>query len=86
MCGLNTVALRRSGLSSAERLQLKKLYHRLFRSREKLADSLAAARREFTNPATKLLIDFVASSTRGVCRDISMLGRSPEKIEDEDID
>ena len=31
ICGLNTVGLRRAGLTPAERLELKQLYHALFR-------------------------------------------------------
>ena len=69
MCGLNIVGLRRAGFSAAERLELKKLYHKLFRSGENLSGAAAQARREFTSAPAKVLLDFVASATRGVCRD-----------------
>jgi hypothetical protein len=36
LCGLNTVGLRRAGLSAAERLELKRLYQKLFRSGQNL--------------------------------------------------
>ena len=69
ICGLNVVGLRRAGFSADERLELKKLYHKLFRSGENLSGAAAQARREFTSAPAKVLLDFVASATRGVCRD-----------------
>jgi UDP-N-acetylglucosamine acyltransferase len=67
ICGLNTVGLRRAGYTAAERLELKQLYHALFRSRGRLRDALTAARREFTSGPAQVLIEFVESSTRGLC-------------------
>ena len=32
ICGLNTIGLRRAGFTQAERLELKELYHALFRN------------------------------------------------------
>ena len=69
ICGLNVVGLRRASISSEERLDLKRLYHLLFREGQKMSDAVAAARMQFTSPGSTELIDFVASSTRGVCRD-----------------
>ena len=43
ICGLNTVGLRRAGLSHAERLELKELYHALFRNGLNLKAALAQA-------------------------------------------
>lgn len=70
ICGLNVVGLRRAGFSQEQRLELKRLYHALFRSGGKLSAALAAARREFTSDSAGVLIDFVASAKRGVCRDV----------------
>jgi UDP-N-acetylglucosamine acyltransferase len=67
MCGLNAVGLRRAGMGAAERLELKRLYHFLFRSGNRLAVALEEAQREFTSAAARTLLDFVASSKRGVC-------------------
>jgi len=69
ICGLNVVGLRRAGLTGEQRLELKRLYHLLFRSRLKLSDAVARARKEFTGEAAHLLFDFVASAKRGLCAD-----------------
>ena len=70
MCGLNIVGLRRAGLTAEERLELKKAYHLLFRSGTNLRQAVAEAREKFTGARTKLLLDFVATSKRGVCRHV----------------
>ena len=69
MCGLNIVGLRRAGLSSAERTELKTLYRHLFRGRLLLREAVETARREFTSECARTLIDFVATSQRGLCAD-----------------
>jgi len=74
MCGLNTIGLRRAGLSPDERLELKKLYHFLFRSHQKLREILPAAQARFTGKFSDILTDFVVSSKRGIVRDTSKDG------------
>jgi UDP-N-acetylglucosamine acyltransferase len=69
ICGLNTIGLRRAGLTAEERLELKHLYRALFRSNQNLRQALAAARSQFTGAAAKVLMDFLAASKRGVCAD-----------------
>ncbi len=70
MAGLNVVGLRRAGFTPAQRLELRAAYHRLFRSRLPFAAVLAAVRSEFNHsPVVMELLDFVATSRRGVCRD-----------------
>lgn len=69
ICGLNTIGLRRAGFTPAERLELKQLYHALFRSGQNLRTAAAAAQGQFTSAPAKVLLDFVISSTRGVCAD-----------------
>jgi UDP-N-acetylglucosamine acyltransferase len=76
MCGLNTVGLRRAGFSTEERLELKRLYHALFRSGQRLHVALAKAQRDFSSPAARLVLEFVTNARRGLCRDVSRLGRS----------
>jgi UDP-N-acetylglucosamine acyltransferase len=70
VCGLNTIGLRRAGLTPAERLELKQLYRALFRSGQNLRPAAAAARARFTSPPCRTLLDFIATSKRGVCQDI----------------
>ncbi len=70
ICGLNVVGLRRAGFTAEERLELKRLYHALFRSGQNLRSTLANARREFFSPAAKAMLDFLAESKRGVCTDV----------------
>lgn len=69
IAGLNVIGLRRAGFSPAQRLELRQLYHTLFRSRERRADALEHARRQFHDPVSIELLEFVASTHRGVCRD-----------------
>jgi len=69
ICGLNTVGLRRAGFSSEQRLELRRLYHALFRGGRKLSAALAAARKEFTSAPARTLLEFVATSKRGICAD-----------------
>jgi UDP-N-acetylglucosamine acyltransferase len=85
ICGLNTVGLRRAGMANNERLELKSLYHKLFRSRENLPALVAAARKEFTTVPAKVLLDFISSSKRGVCRDAGNVRRGG-KFEEGNID
>jgi UDP-N-acetylglucosamine acyltransferase len=69
ICGLNTVGLRRAGLSSKERLELRKLYHFVFRGGKRFREAIAEARTIFQGPTSKVLLDFLESSTRGVVSD-----------------
>jgi len=67
ICGLNTVGLRRAGISAGERLELKRLYHALFRGGKNLRAAVAAAQPVFAGAACQTLLDFVAATKRGVC-------------------
>jgi UDP-N-acetylglucosamine acyltransferase len=69
ICGLNVVGLRRAGFTAGQRLELKRLYHKLFRSGEKFQTALAAALKEFTAPPARILVEFAAATTRGLCAD-----------------
>jgi UDP-N-acetylglucosamine acyltransferase len=70
ICGLNIVGLRRAGFSSEQRLELKQLYHQLFRSGQKLRLALADAERQFLSPQARVMLDFIAASERGVCVEV----------------
>jgi UDP-N-acetylglucosamine acyltransferase len=69
MCGLNVVGLRRAGFTAEQRLELKRLYHLLFRSGINLRGALAEARKNFNSAPAKVLLDFIAEAKRGVCSD-----------------
>jgi UDP-N-acetylglucosamine acyltransferase len=69
MCGLNVVGLRRAGFTAEQRLELKRLYHLLFRSGKNLREALAEARENFNSAPAKILSDFIAEAKRGVCAD-----------------
>ena len=74
ICGLNVIGLRRAGFTSGQRLELKRLYHRLFRSRQNFRAALAVAEAEFTGDAARRMIAFVAATKRGLCRDTGARG------------
>ena len=69
ICGLNTLGLRRAGIGAEQRLELKKLYHTLFRCGRNLRAALAHAEREFRSEAARVMLDFMANAKRGVCSD-----------------
>lgn len=82
MCGLNVVGLRRAGMAPAERLELKRLYHFLFRWGKRLRVAVEEARAQFTGEACRQMIEFVAATKRGICRDTS----GPEEDSEPAID
>jgi UDP-N-acetylglucosamine acyltransferase len=84
ICGLNIVGLRRAGFSRDERLELKRLYHALFRSDKILRLALKAAETMVKSTNGKVLIDFAAASKRGLCIDVSRLDDSSDQNSDSD--
>jgi len=81
LCGLNTIGLRRAGFSVAERLELKHLYHALFRSGKLFSAALAEAQEKFTTTGARQLLEFVAAAKRGVCADTGHAGGHAEEKE-----
>jgi UDP-N-acetylglucosamine acyltransferase len=79
IAGLNTIGLRRAGLTAEDRLELKRAYHALFRSELPIRKAAEAAASEFTNPHARALIDFVRASKRGVCADTSRRDESEDE-------
>lgn len=79
ICGLNSVGLRRAGFTVEQRIELKKLYHLLFRGGKNLATAVAAAKKDFNSVPAKTLLSFVASAKRGVCADSGRAARENEK-------
>ena len=83
ICGLNTVGLRRAGFKPAERLELKQLYRALFRAGVNLRQAAQAARSDYSSAPALVLLDFVATSKRGVCADVAGApGAEPEAAMD----
>ncbi len=68
ICGLNTIGLRRGGFSAEQRLELRRLYHLLFLAGKPWRDALAEAQATASGEAAKCLVEFIATSKRGVCR------------------
>lgn len=82
IAGLNTVGLRRAGISADERLKLRRAYHLLFRSGQRRADAVVAALEQVGDcPVARELIEFVAASRRGVCADTGRRGVSDGESE-----
>jgi acyl-[acyl carrier protein]--UDP-N-acetylglucosamine O-acyltransferase len=48
---------------------LKTLYRALFRSGQNVTEAAAGARKIFSSPGAKVMLDFIAASKRGVCAD-----------------
>lgn len=86
ICGLNTVGMRRAGISATDRLEIKRIYQILFRQSDNIKTGLAQAKKTSAGQAAQLLIDFVAATKRGVCADhshkLSGLADSEEETED----
>jgi UDP-N-acetylglucosamine acyltransferase len=79
ICGLNLVGLRRAGFTAEQRLELKRLYNLLFRSKKRFAQALEEVRSQFTSGPARVLIDFVTAGKRGICPDRN---RAEEKSEE----
>jgi UDP-N-acetylglucosamine acyltransferase len=70
LCGSNVVGMRRAGIAATDRQELKQVYRVLFREGRNLRDAVVAARKKFSGQSAKLMLDFIASSKRGICFDI----------------
>jgi UDP-N-acetylglucosamine acyltransferase len=79
ICGLNIIGLRRAGFTPEQRLELKRLYHLLFRRGNQLRAAVDEASITFQSPAAQQLLDFVKATRRGVCTDGSRRPDSPEE-------
>jgi UDP-N-acetylglucosamine acyltransferase len=83
ICGLNIIGLRRAGLESAERLELKGLYALLFRSGKRREAALEEGRKEFKGKAAGILLEFVTSAKRGVCPDYTRRADGEPEVADD---
>jgi UDP-N-acetylglucosamine acyltransferase len=84
ICGLNVVGMRRAGFSNDQRLELKRLYRLLFRGGLGLQAAVAEGRREFRAEPALTLLEFVASSRRGLCTDVGRKSRGSASDEEDD--
>lgn len=82
MCGLNIVGLRRAGYTVGQRLELKQLYHHLFRAAGPLRVRLESARGLFNAEPSLHVIEFVAAARKGICRDTSHRPSPSEGVEE----
>jgi UDP-N-acetylglucosamine acyltransferase len=69
ICGLNVVGMRRAGYNAQQRLEIKKLYHLLFRSGRLFKEAQAEAREQFQSDVARVMLDFISAAKRGVCAD-----------------
>jgi len=79
ICGMNVVGLRRAGFTAEQRLELKRLYHLLFRSGKNLRSALAEAREHFTSGPANILLDFMDEAKRGVCADVGRVSETSDE-------
>lgn len=79
LCGLNIVGLRRAGVPSDQRLELRRLYHSLFRRHGRLQAALADLAAESLSEPARTLLDFVKLSKRGVCPHARSRARGTEE-------
>jgi UDP-N-acetylglucosamine acyltransferase len=73
IAGLNTVGLRRAGVTAAVRLELRRLYHEVFLSGRSPRAAAAAAGAK--SPEGRRFLDFIRASMRGVVTARMMRGR-----------
>ncbi|MBN3040712.1 MAG: acyl-ACP--UDP-N-acetylglucosamine O-acyltransferase [Candidatus Omnitrophica bacterium] len=64
--GLNTVGLKRSGMSASDRIEIKKTFELLYRSKLPLNKSLEEIKK-INSPFAREIVDFIQVSKRGIC-------------------
>ena len=79
--GLNMVGLRRAGLSAAARTSIKQAFRLLYRSGLNVTQALEKIRANEMSAEVRHLVDFVASSRRGICAG----PKTPPALEDEGL-
>jgi UDP-N-acetylglucosamine acyltransferase len=65
--GLNTIGMRRAGLSAADRAQVKRAFTLLYRSQLNVSQALDRLRQECTTGPAVAIVEFVRASRRGIC-------------------
>ncbi len=67
LAGLNSLGLRRAGMSSDARLELKRIYKVIFRSGMNVSQALATIDEAQWGPEVRELLDFIRHAKRGIC-------------------
>lgn len=68
--GLNSIGLRRAGISSDDRLELKRAFKVLYKSGLLIPEAIIRLKNEFDNALVKEMYEFIQESQRGICRHI----------------
>jgi len=84
--GLNLIGLRRAGFAPEVMAELKECYKLLYRSHLNTSQALDAMRAIVTTGEGREMIDFVASSTRGITKFTRGLRQAASEIELDDAD
>lgn len=66
LCGLNVIGLRRAGLDGAARLELRRIYHAVFRSGRRFQEAVQEAEALVVGEAGRQFLEFLRGSRRGV--------------------
>ena len=80
--GINVVGLRRAGISSAVRMEIKQAYRLLYRSGLNVSQALAEIKKDLKSPEVAHLVKFIEDSRRGI---IDAAGRDLEEEEEETL-
>lgn len=80
LSGINAIGLRRSGLTSEVRMEVRRAFKLMYRSGLNTKQALEKARETEWSPAAQAFFDFIAASKRGVCQ----ANRVPEAGEEEE--
>jgi UDP-N-acetylglucosamine acyltransferase len=67
--GINRIGLRRAGFSNETRRAIQAAFDLIYRSKLNVSQALEEIRQKFSTPEIAHLIEFIASSKRGICRE-----------------
>ena len=77
--GINRIGLRRAGFSQETRRAIQAAYELIYRSDLNVSQALEELRAKFHLPEIAHLVEFVAQSKRGICRDHGQAGAEEEE-------
>lgn len=77
VAGLNIVGLRRAGLNPAQRADIKRAFHLIYRSGLNASQAKGRLRAETDNPFAAEFADFLDRAKRGICRPAFGLSDEP---------
>jgi UDP-N-acetylglucosamine acyltransferase len=69
VAGLNRLGLRRAGISQETRRTIQAAYEMIYRTNLNITQALGELRAKFHQPEVRLLIEFIADSKRGICKE-----------------